>query len=84
MATESQIVADITSVVHDNLSWVIGITSNPIRCKQQHGNPPTWRQWDAVQETSARVIENLLLKQGMRSVPCGDISPQYVYIFRQS
>ena len=84
MSTESQIVADITSVVHHNPSWVIGITSNPIRCKQRYGNPSTWRQWDAVQETSARAIENLFLKQGMQSAPCGDTSPHYVYIFRLS
>ncbi len=82
MADESLIISEIKSEVLYYPSWTIGVTDNPERRKQEHGNPVRWYYWDAITETTARRIEKHFLdKEGMKGYVGGGISPNYVYIF---
>lgn len=82
MPSESQIISEIERIVLHYPSWTIGITDDPDRRKQEHGNPVSWHQWDAVTESSARRVESYFLDKDMKGAPGGGISPNYVYIFK--
>ena len=64
------------------LLWTIGITDNPGRCKDEHGNPNTWHDWVADSEEQARRVEKRFLDKGMHGDIGGGINPKWVYIFR--
>ena len=81
MPSESQIIAEIESIVTYYVAWTIGITDDLDRRKREHNNPRYWHQWDAITESSARKIEKNFLDKGMQGATGGGISPNYVYIF---
>ena len=81
MSSESQIISEIESKVIHYPSWTIGITDNPERRRQEHGNPLRWYCWNALIETAARRIEKHFIDKGMHGDVGGGISPNYVYIF---
>jgi hypothetical protein len=61
--------------------WTIGITADPERRKNEHGNPKYWMQWQADSEGIARDIEKYFLDKGMKGDTGGGENPTYVYIF---
>lgn len=61
--------------------WTIGITEDPERRKEEHGNPTYWMHWKADTETIARNIEAYFLKKDMKGGTGGGEHPTYVYIF---
>lgn len=81
MFNESGIIKEIESKAHIYTNWTIGITSDPERRKQEHGNPFTWYQWKASSEGSARRIERYFLDKGMKGDAGGGDYPTYIYIF---
>jgi hypothetical protein len=81
MSSVSQIISEIKKVAIYYPSWRIGITNDPNRRKQEHGDPMRWYQWYAVTETSARNVEKYFLDKYMKRVGGGGISPNHVYIF---
>jgi hypothetical protein len=81
VASESQIILEIESIAKYYPAWTIGITDDPDRRRQEHGNPVSWYYWDAVLESSARTIEKYFLDKGMNGAPGGGTYPHYIYIF---
>ena len=65
-------------------SWYIGITDEPQRRKDEHGNPTKWRHWKADNEQIARDIERYFLKMGMTGDTGGGNNPSYVYIYQKN
>lgn len=82
MASESAIKSAIEGIVGGKYSiWTIGVTDDPARRRGEHGNPPSWRHWDADTETAARNVERYFLDKGMKGAPGGAGRADYVYIF---
>lgn len=81
MASEAVIKAAIERLVSKYYLWTIGVTDNPSRRRQQHGNPKTWYQWDADTEQVARNVEAYFVKKGMKGDVGGGGRADYVYIF---
>lgn len=81
MATESVIKAAIEAKVNVYSAWTIGVTDDPNRRRQEHGNPRPWYQWDANSEQEARNVEAYFIKKGMKGDTGGGGSADYVYIF---
>ncbi|MBA7664082.1 hypothetical protein ES703_72133 [subsurface metagenome] len=79
--TESAIKSAIEKKVTTYSAWTIGVTDNPTRRRDQHGNPKDWHQWDADTETAARNVEKYFLDKGMKGDVGGGGSADYVYIF---
>lgn len=79
---KQEIVKKVNAVRKGDYSiWTIGITDDPDRRKQEHGNPGAWRHWRADTETIARNVEKYFLEKGMKGAPGGGENPNYVYIF---
>lgn len=77
-----RIIQEIEDIVSNEYSkWYIGITEHPTDRKNDHGNPPTWRQWNADTESNARSIEKHFLDKGMKGDTGGGTTPTYVYIY---
>ncbi len=82
MASESQIKSAIEKIVNGAYSlWTIGVTDDPDKRKEEHGNPKHWHQWDADTEQEARNVESYFIKKGMKGGSGGLGSADYVYIF---
>lgn len=82
MASEATIKQEIESIVGGNYSiWTIGVTDNPTRRRQEHGNPSYWRHWNADTEQAARNVETYFLAKGMKGGSGGAGRADYVYIF---
>ena len=62
-------------------AWTIGITDDPGRRKAEHGNPASWRSWQADSELTARRVEQGCRDQGMKGSPGGGTAPTSVYNF---
>ncbi len=62
-------------------AWTIGITDDPSRRRAEHGNPASWRSWQAESELTARRVERECRDKGMRGSPGGGSASIYVYIF---
>ena len=83
MASETEIIAGIASMVNHYSNWTIGITDDPDRRRVEHGNPPTWRQWDADTEQEARNVEAHFIARGMKPGVSGPGRAGYVYVFSE-
>lgn len=70
-----------TAKTKDYTIWTIGVTDDPGRRKEEHGNPKYWMQWDADSETEARNVEKYFLDKGMKGGRFGPGTADYVYIF---
>ena len=82
MASESTIKLAIERIVVGKYSiWTIGVTDDPVRRRDEHGNPGAWRYWDADTETVARNVEKHFLDRGMKGGGGGGGRADYVYIF---
>ena len=81
MASESAIKAAIENMVSNYSICTIGVTDDPVRRKNEHGNPQHWHQWDADTETAARNVERYFLDKGMKGSGGGLGGADYVYIF---
>ena len=62
-------------------AWTIGITDDPSRHRAEHGNPASWRLWQADSELKARRVERGCRDKGMKGSPGGGSASTYVYIF---
>ncbi len=62
-------------------AWAIGITDDPGRQRTEHGNPASWRSWQADREFTARRVEQGCRDKGMKGSPGGGTAATYVYIF---
>lgn len=62
-------------------SWTIGITDDPDRRRNEHGNPRPWHEWEAHSEKIARNVEAYFLDKGMKGAGGGGDHPNWVYIF---
>lgn len=40
------------------MTWYVGLTDDPDRRRQEHGNPPDWKQTKFTMEAEARAWEN--------------------------
>ncbi len=82
MASEGEIKQEIERIVNGKYSlWTIGVTDDPSRRRQEHGNPKYWHQWDADTEQQARNVESYFLNKGMKGGTGGMGKADYVYIF---
>ncbi len=81
MASAPEIKAAIERLVERYSAWTIGVTDDPAGRKTQHGNPGSWRQWNADSETAARDVEKHFLDKGMNGGTGGGGKADYVYIF---
>ncbi len=79
----AQIIAAVGAVVVHPPSWYIGITEDPDRRRQEHGNPLGWYLWHADSERTARQVEKHFLALGMQGDTGGGLSPDWVYIYRR-
>ena len=61
--------------------WTIGITDDPARRKEEHGNPKYWMRWKADTEAIARKVEKYFIAKGMKGATGGGEHPNHVYIF---
>ena len=64
--------------------WTIGVTDDPARRKDEHGQKHDvqhWKQWKADNETAARNVEEYFLGKGMKGGSGGPGTADYVYIF---
>jgi len=81
----NSIATEIANIVSNSKvsysGWTIGVTDNPTQRKTEHGNPGSWRQWNADSETDARAVESYFLEKGMKGGTGGLGSADYVYIF---
>lgn len=81
---KNEIVSEITVIVSgDYGSWYIGVTADPEQRRISHGNPPSWRAWNAGLESEARYIEKFFLFHGMQGDTGGGYNPTYVYIYKR-
>lgn len=78
---ELEIIRAIEKTVSFYSGWTIGMTDDPERRRDEHGNPEHWHQWRANIETIARKVEKYFLDKGMKGAPSGEEHPNYVYIF---
>ena len=76
-----QIITEIENKVGSYTTRTIGITADPQRRKGEHNNPPSWKDWQANNESDARDIEKYFLDKGMRGDSGGGYTPNWVYIF---
>ena len=82
MASESAIKAAIEARVTRYYStWTIGITDNPNRCREEHGNPNYWYHWAIDLPQTAQNVETYFLAKGMKGASGGYRSADYVFIF---
>ncbi len=81
MVSESTIKTDIEGRVNYYPVWTIGVTDNPDRRREEHGNPSTWYQWNADCEQVARNVEAYFIEEGMKGGTGGGGGADYVYIF---
>jgi hypothetical protein len=81
MPSEAQIIAEIEYIMGTYAHWTIGITADPERRRQEHGNPSAWHHWDAGLESAARRIEKHFLDKGMKGDTDGGYALHYVYVF---
>ncbi len=81
MATESEIESAIEQIVGYYPAWTIGVTDNPTRRKDEHGNPSVWHDWNANREMGARNVEKYFLDKGMKGGGGGAGRADSVYIF---
>ena len=81
MASELEIRTAIEARVNYYPAWTVGITDDPDRRRQEHGNPSGWYHWNADSEQVARNVEGYFLKKGMRGGSGGSGIANYVYIF---
>ena len=80
--TEQEIKTAIEGYIGESYSaWTIGVTDDPDRRKQEHGNPQYWYQWNASTEDAARRIEDHFLDKGCKGGGGGKGDANYVYIF---
>ena len=81
--SEATIKAQIEKVVGNTSysAWTIGVTDNPSRRKEEHGNPSHWHQWNADSEQAARNVESHFLSKEMKGGSGGLGRADYVYIF---
>ena len=74
---------NIEKIVSGNYTrWVIGITDDPDRRKEEHKNPAIWFQWQANSELDARYVDVYFRSRGMWGFPDGGDNPTDVYIFQ--
>lgn len=86
MASEAPIKVAIQERVNSSKNpkyslWTIGVTDDPARRKEEHGNPKYWMQWNADSETAARNVEAHFIAKGMKGGTGGGAKANYVYIF---
>ena len=62
-------------------AWTIGIADDPGRSRAEHGNPASWRSWEADSEITARRVEQGCRDRGMKGSARGGAAATYVYIF---
>lgn len=66
-------------------SWIIGITNDPVRCRNEHRNEgndvSSWTVWEADDENIARNVEKYFLDKGMNGASGEGWMPNFVYIF---
>ncbi len=84
--TEQEIISAIEGHVAGRYSsWIIGVTDQPDKRKQQHERDGKdvsyWHQWDASTELVARRIERYFVDKGCRGAGGGPGNANYVYIF---
>ncbi len=82
----SEIISDIEEIVKsltDGLysKWRIGRVNDPEEAKIQHGNPDSWRDWNATSVDDAKEVESYFIDKGMRSEGAGYGGADFVYIF---
>ena len=66
----------------DFTRWIISITEDPDRRKEEHKNPAMWFQWQADSQLDAKYIEMYFQGKGMWGFPDDGNEPTYVYIFK--
>lgn len=89
MVSESQMRSEIQNRVmsaekKDYSIWTIGVTDDPDRRKEEHGQEHSvkyWVQWRSDSETAARNVEEYFLDKGMKGGTGGGGTADYVYIF---
>ncbi len=81
MASELEIITAIEARVNYYPAWTIGVTDNPDRRRQEHGNPSGWYQWHTDSEQVARNVEDYFIKKGMFGGSGGSGTASYLYIF---
>lgn len=81
---ESEIIKAIEEKVSFYRIWVVGVTNDPIRRRDERESTKSitaWYHWIADSEQIARKVESFFLKKGMKSGGGGGTNPTYVYIF---
>jgi hypothetical protein len=74
--------AEIESVVGGRYAgWRIGITDDPERRKQEHGNPSWFFCWHVGHEGVARSLEKEFKNRGMFGGVGGRGEGEYLYLF---
>lgn len=81
MATENEIRRAIEKIAANYPEWTIGVTDDPTRRKEEHGDPDDWHHWDADSEEEARNVESHFIEMGMKGGTGGQGKANYVYIF---
>ena len=82
----SDIITEIEELVKsqtegDYSKWRIGRANEPEDSKNQHGNPDSWRDWDADSIEVANEVESYFLDKGMRQEGEGYENADFIYVF---
>lgn len=82
----SEIISEIEGLVKsltDGIysKWRIGRANDIAESQTQHGNPDSWRNWDADSPEEAERVESYFVDKGMRLEGEGFGDPDFVYIF---
>lgn len=63
------------------MTWYVGLTDDPERRRQEHGNPPDWQQTEFATEEAARVWEAKYAGKPGYSGGSGGAGLRYAYWF---
>lgn len=61
--------------------WRIGRANDVEDSKTQHGNPDSWRDWDADKVEDAIKVESYFVEKGMRQEGAGYGDADFIYVF---
>lgn len=82
----AEIISEIDEIVKPSSEqayskWRIGRANDATDANNQHGNPDSWRDWDAETADDAIEVVEYFVDKGMRKEGVGYGGADFVYVF---
>lgn len=74
-----EVVKSFPDVTYDK--WRIGRANDAADANNEHGNPDSWRDWDADSDEDATKAVEFFVDKGMRKEGSGYGDADFVYVF---